>query len=132
MFGRDREWLVSASYAYARHQRNGDAGLVALLGSFAAAEEGEGALAGAVHHLLIVSDDFELVGDVGQIPGAAVFDRILESFEFGVEAEAIVTDFNIEAAALFQSEGDGAELVGDALEHWVAGPDKCAGAVAVG
>src|ERR1700691_3181652 len=102
--------------------------LVALLRGFAAAEEGESALAGAVHHLLIVGDDFELVGDVGQIPGATVFDCILKGFEFGVETETIMTDLDIEAAALFQSEGDGAELVGARLEDWVGSPDKCAGA----
>ena len=61
-----------------------------------------------------------------------VFDGVLEGFEFGVEAEAVVRHLKVEAAALFDGESDGAELIGNALEHRVAGPDEGAGAVAVG
>ena len=74
----------------------------------------------------------ELIGDVGETGGAAVFDGVLEGFELGVEAKAVVAEFNVEAAAFFDGEGDGAELVGDVLEGGIGSPDKGAGACAVG
>lgn len=106
--------------------------LVTLRGGFAAGKEGLGAFAGAVHDLLVLGNGLELRGDVGQVPGAAVFDGVLESFELSVEAEAVVLHFKVEAAALLDGEGDAAELIGDALEHGVASPDEGAGATAVG
>jgi len=102
------------------------------LRGFAAAEEGEGAFAGSVHDALVFGDGVELAGDVGEVGGAAVFDGVLEGFELGIETEAVVAEFDVEAAALFDGEGDGAELVGDALEDGIGGPDKGTGAAAVG
>jgi len=106
--------------------------LVTLRGGLAAGQEGLGAFAGAVHDLLVLGNGLELRGDVGQVPGAAIFHGVLKSFELSVEAEAVVLHFEVEAAAFLQSEGDGAEFVGNALENGVARPDESAGAAAVG
>ena len=103
-----------------------------FLRGFAAAEQGEGAFTGAVHHLLVVGNGLELLGDVGQIGGAAFFDGVLQRLEFGIEAEAVVLDLDVEAAAKFDGKSDGAELIGEILERGIAGPDEGAGSMAVG
>ena len=114
------------------NQLMGGTTLVAFRGGFGVGEEGLGAFAGAVHDLLILGNGLELGGDVGEVQGAVVFDGVLERFEFGVEAKAVVLHLKGEAAALLDGESDGAELIGNALERRVAGPDEGAGAAAVG
>ena len=89
-------------------------------------------LACAVHDLLVLGNGLEFGGNVRQIGGLLVFDGILQRLEFGVEAEAVVANLDIEAATLLDGKGDGSELIADALQHRVAGPDEGAGAVTVG
>ena len=74
----------------------------------------------------------ELIGDVGETGGATVLYSVLEGCELGIEAEAVMAEFDVEASALFEGEGNGAELVGDGLESGIGSPDKGAGACAIG
>ena len=97
----------------------------------AVGEEGEGAFAGAVHHLLVLGDGVQLVGDIRQVRGAMVLEGVLQVGQFCVEAEPVVPDLQLETAAFFEGEGDGAELVGEPREDRILGPDERAGAFAV-
>ena len=112
--------------------RSGLRSLVPFLRDVGVGQEGKSALAGAVHHLLILGNGLQFIGDVGQVGGTAILHRVLEGLQFGIKAEAVVANLNVEAAAFFEGKGDGAELVDDALEGGVAGPDEGAGTTAVG
>lgn len=105
--------------------------LVGFLRVFAATEQGEGAFAGALHYLLVLSNGLELLGDVGQVGGAATLDRVLQGFQFGIEAEAVMLNFHVETPAEFDGECDGAQIIGEALEGRIGGPDEGAGTLAV-
>lgn len=107
-------------------------GSVELLRGLALGEEGEGAVADAVHDVLIGNDVLKLGSDVEEIDGLLILERGLEELELGVEAKGVVVGFNVEAAADFEGEGDGVELIGELLEGGIGGPDEGAGAMAVG
>lgn len=97
----------------------------------AAGEQIHGALAGSIHHALVAGDGAELIGDVGEVESAAVPDGVLQGFEFGIEAEAVVQDLDVETAPFLEGKGDGFEVVDHMLEGGIAGPDKLARAAAV-
>jgi len=112
------------------HPENGSS--IRLSGALAARQQRQGALAGAVHHLLILGYGTEFGGDVGQIPRVLLPHGILQGLQLRVEAEAVVVNLYIEAAALLQRERHRSELIGEMLQHRVGCPDEGAGAVAVG